>query len=85
LHYRESALDLHQAIGAQTGLHGAMHSKHPPSRRAAPPCPDDACRAELDRAMRLLRAGKDAAQVVETLSQRLTNKLLHTPFKNIAG
>lgn len=47
--------------------------------------PDESRRAELERALRLLRAGRDAAHVIEALSQRLTNKLLHTPLKSIAG
>jgi glutamyl-tRNA reductase len=46
--------------------------------------PDEARRAELERALRLLRAGKDAVHVIEALSQRLTNKLLHAPLKSIA-
>lgn len=61
-----------------------MHSKHP-APRPRHSCADDSRRAELERALRLLRAGKDAAHVIETLSQRLTNKLLHTPIKSIAG
>lgn len=40
--------------------------------------------AEVERALRLLRAGHDAGQVVEGLSRRLTNKLLHAPTRAIA-
>ena len=48
------------------------------------PChPEAARRLELERALRLLRAGKDPAHVVETLSRRLTNKLLHRPIRLI--
>lgn len=36
-------------------------------------------RRETERAIRLLAAGKDPGQVMEQLSQRLTNKLLHAP------
>ena len=32
---------------------------------------------ELERALRALRNGKDPAGVIESLSRRLTNKLLH--------
>lgn len=60
-----------------------MHTKH--SSRRAPRSPDDSRRAELERALRLLRAGKDATHVIEALSLRLTNKLLHTPLKSIVG
>jgi glutamyl-tRNA reductase len=42
---------------------------------------EDARRSELERALRLLRAGRDAGEVVEALSRRLTNKLLHAPTR----
>jgi glutamyl-tRNA reductase len=32
---------------------------------------------ELNRALRLLRRGEDAARVLEELSRRLMNKLIH--------
>jgi glutamyl-tRNA reductase len=44
---------------------------------------EDARREELERALRLLRSGRDAAQVLETLSRRLTNKLLHEPTQEL--
>jgi len=34
---------------------------------------------ELERALRLLHAGKDAEQVMREMALRLTNKLIHTP------
>jgi glutamyl-tRNA reductase len=37
--------------------------------------------AELERALALLRAGKDPLEVIEALSLRLTAKLLHAPTK----
>ena len=40
---------------------------------------EQARRQELERARRLLARGEDAASVLETLSQGLTNKLLHAP------
>ncbi len=42
---------------------------------------EHARRAELERALQLLRAGRDAAEVTEALSRRLTNKLLHGPTR----
>ena len=40
---------------------------------------EDARRSEVERALRLLARGDDPKQVLETLSQGLTNKLLHAP------
>jgi glutamyl-tRNA reductase len=42
---------------------------------------EDARHRELERALRLLRAGRDAGEVLEALSRRLTNKLLHAPTR----
>jgi glutamyl-tRNA reductase len=42
---------------------------------------ENARRAEVKRALRLLRVGRDAAQVMGALSRRLTNKLLHGPTR----
>jgi glutamyl-tRNA reductase len=36
---------------------------------------------ELDRTLRLLRRGEDPALVLDELSRRLTNKLIHAPTK----
>jgi len=41
--------------------------------------PETARRQELERGLRLLWRGIDPAKVVEELSRRLTNKLMHTP------
>jgi len=49
--------------------------------RAVYPAIEDARRHELERALRLLRSGRDAAEVVEALSRRLTGKLLHGPTR----
>lgn len=46
---------------------------------------EESRRSELERALKLLNAGKDPVQVMEALSLRLTNKLLHAPTKAIAG
>lgn len=42
-------------------------------------------KAELERALRLLRTGKDPVEVVAMLSHRLTAKLLHAPTRALAG
>ncbi|MGQ0546476.1 MAG: glutamyl-tRNA reductase [Betaproteobacteria bacterium] len=44
---------------------------------------EEARRAELERAMRQLERGEPAAQVMDRLSQALTNKLLHAPTEAI--
>lgn len=44
---------------------------------------EDARQHELERAVRLLHAGRDAAEVMEGLSRRLTNKLLHGPMRTL--
>ena len=54
-------------------------------RPAVPPRRDachlnDAARLELERALGLLQSGKDPEQVAESLSRRLTGKLLHGPI-----
>jgi glutamyl-tRNA reductase len=41
--------------------------------------PEQARRSELERALRLLSRGRAPAAVLEALSHRLTNKLLHEP------
>lgn len=35
--------------------------------------------AELERALRLLRRGENPARILEELSRRLMNKLIHAP------
>lgn len=42
---------------------------------------EEARRAELERALRRLKNGRDAAAVLEELSRRLTNKLMHAPTR----
>ena len=51
------------------------------------PCasPQESRQSELEQALALLRAGAEPAEVVEALSYRLTNRLLHLPIKLIAG
>jgi len=38
-------------------------------------------RVELERALGLLERGIEPAQVIEDMSRRLTNKLLHAPTR----
>ena len=40
---------------------------------------ENARREAVERALRLLRGGRDPGQVLEALSRSLTNKLLHRP------
>jgi glutamyl-tRNA reductase len=41
----------------------------------------DAIRSDVERALRRLRRGADPAGVLDELSRRLTNKLLHAPLR----
>jgi glutamyl-tRNA reductase len=41
----------------------------------------DHVQRELERALRRLQSGRDAAEVMEELSRRLMNKLLHAPTR----
>ena len=43
----------------------------------------DAVDYELERALRLLRAGRAAAEVAAELSYRLTNKMLHSQTREL--
>jgi glutamyl-tRNA reductase len=45
---------------------------------------DAARRGELERALKALERGEDAAQVLEALSQTLTNKLMHGPTQALS-
>ena len=46
---------------------------------------DGTRRHELDRALRLLRRGEDPARLLDELSRRLMNKLIHAPTKVLRG
>ena len=46
---------------------------------------EDARRTEVERAVRLLARGERPAEVIDVLSQRLTNKLLHAPLQALNG
>ena len=45
------------------------------------PSIDSTREEELYRALRLLRRGEDPARIIDELSRRLTNKLMHAPTK----
>ena len=51
-----------------------------PMLRAMRSNTEQALRGELERAARRLERGVAPAEVVEALSRRLTNKLLHAPL-----
>ena len=41
-------------------------------------------RHEMEHALKLLARGEDPANVLDQLSHRLTNKLLHAPTQNLS-
>lgn len=51
----------------------------------APHSVDRARGAELERALRLLRHGADPARILDELSRRLMNKLIHAPIKALGA
>jgi glutamyl-tRNA reductase len=79
---RQSAVQQAEAIiDAQVGnfLHWMESREVVPLIRTLRDRGEEARRAELDRAMRLLARGDDPKAVLEALSHGLTNKLLHAP------
>lgn len=79
---RRSALEQAEAIvETQVGqfMHWMETRESVPLIRMLRDQADVARRHELDRAMRRLARGEDPAQVMEALSQGLTNKLMHAP------
>jgi len=84
---RRSALEQAEAI-VETQVGQFMHWMQ---ARAAVPFirqlreqGEAARRQELERALRLLQKGEQPAQVLEALSQGLTNKLLHAPTQALS-
>ncbi len=55
------------------------------TQRTRKPCQSaqESCASELQHALEELRAGATPEEVVEALSRRLTNRLLHLPTKRI--
>ena len=79
---RRSAVEQAEAIiDTQVGqfMHWMQVRQSVPLIRALRDGAEDARRHEVERALRLLARGDDPKQVLETLSQGLTNKLMHAP------
>jgi glutamyl-tRNA reductase len=79
---RRSAVEQAEAIiDTQVGqfMHWMQVRQSVPLIRALRDQAEDARRLEVERALRLLAKGDDPKQVVEALSQGLTNKLMHAP------
>ncbi len=79
---RRSAVEQAEVIiDAQVGqfMHWMQVRQTVPLIRALREQAEDARRYEVERAQRLLARGDDPKQVLEALSQGLTNKLLHAP------
>ena len=79
---RRSALEQAEAIiETQVGhfMHWMRLREGVPLIRALRDEADAARREELERALKALERGENAAQVLEALSRKLTNKLMHGP------
>jgi glutamyl-tRNA reductase len=79
---RRSAVEQAEAIiDTQVGqfMHWMQVRESVPLIRALRDQAEDARRHEVERALRLLARGDDPKQVLEALSQGLTNKLMHPP------
>src|SRR5205085_2579308 len=68
-------------IDTQVGqfMHWMQVRESVPLIRALRGRADDARREELERALRMLARGEDAAKVLDAFSQGLVNKLMHAP------
>ncbi|HUN69092.1 MAG TPA: glutamyl-tRNA reductase [Burkholderiales bacterium] len=79
---RRSAVEQAEAIiDTQVGqfMHWMQVRESVPLIRALRDQAEDARKHEMERALRLLARGDDPKQVLEALSQGLTNKLMHPP------
>jgi glutamyl-tRNA reductase len=79
---RRAAVEQAEAIiDTQVGqfMHWMQVRESVPLIRALRDQAEDARRHEVERALRLLARGDDPKQVLEALSQGLTNKLMHAP------
>ncbi len=79
---RRSAVEQAEAIiDTQVGqfMHWMQVRESVPLIRALRDQAEDARRHEVERALKLLARGDDPKQVLEILSQGLTNKLMHAP------
>ena len=87
---RRSAVEQAEAIiDTQVGqfMHWMQGRQSVPLIRALRDQAEESRRLEVDRALRLLARGDDPREVIEALSQGLTNKLMHAPTQalNEAG
>ena len=79
---RRSAVEQAEAIiETQVGqfMHWMRSRETVPLIRTLRERADEARRHELERALKLLHKGEDPKQVLESLSQGITNKLMHAP------
>jgi glutamyl-tRNA reductase len=79
---RRAAVQQAEAIiDTQVGqfMHWMQGRQSVPLIRALRDKAEDARQYEVERALKLLAKGEDPKQVLETLSQGLTNKLMHAP------
>jgi glutamyl-tRNA reductase len=78
---RSAVVQAEAIIDAQVGqfMHWMQVRQTVPLIRALREQAEDARRYEVERAQRLLARGDDPKQVLEALSQGLTNKLMHAP------
>jgi glutamyl-tRNA reductase len=79
---RRAAVEQAEAIiDTQVGqfMHWMQVRQSVPLIRALRDRAEDARRHEVERALKLLARGEDPKQVLEALSQGLTNKLMHAP------
>ena len=84
---RRSAVEQAEAIiDTQVGqfMHWMQVRQSVPLIRALRDQAEDARRHEVERALKLLARGDDPKQVLETLSQGLTNKLIHAPTQALS-
>ena len=79
---RRRLLTYIKSRGAAPRSHSAMKST-----RTRKPCASaqESRASELRHALALLRAGAEPEEIVEALSRRLTNRLLHLPTQLIAS
>ena len=82
---RSAVVQAEVIIEAQVGqfMHWMEARESVPAIVALRDQAEEARRAELERALRLLERGEAPAQVMERLSQTLTNKLLHAPTQSL--
>jgi len=81
---RRSAIEQAEAIiDTQVGqfMHWMQVRESVPLIRMLREQAEEARRHEVERALRLLARGEDPAKVLETLSQAITNKLMHAPTR----